>query len=108
MEARKGINALKQGLGDTMAQRSLLALAQTEAPKSFEGYDARIAALRTRITGLQQRLGTAVLHHERYLQSLVRAELDRHKQELQTYRVEARYALARLLDEIATGAEGGG
>lgn len=107
-EARKGINALKQGLGDTMAQRSLLALAQTEAPKSFEGYDARIAALRTRITGLQQRLGTAVLHHERYLQSLVRAELDRHKQELQTYRVEARYALARLLDEIATGAEGGG
>lgn len=106
-EARKGINGLKQELSDAMTQRSLLALAQVEAPKRFEGYDARINMLRTRITGLQQRLAAAVLHHERYLQSLVHAELDRHKRELQTYRIEARYALARLLDEIATGAEGG-
>jgi hypothetical protein len=106
-EARKEVNGLKQVLSDAMAQRSLLALAQDEAPKRFEGYDARIAALHTRIAGLQQRLAAAVLRHERYLQSLMRAEFDRHKRELQTYRIEARYALARLLDEIATGAEEG-
>lgn len=106
-EARKGVNGLKQDLSDAMAQRSLLALAQDEAPRRFHGYDGRIADLRTRITGLRQRLDAALQRHERYLQSLVRAELEHHKRELQTYRLEARYALARLLDEIATGAEGG-
>lgn len=106
-EARKGVNGLRQELSDAMAQRSLLALAQVEAPKSFEGYDVRIAALHTRIAALQQRLAAAVMHHERYLQSLVQAELSHHKRELQNYRLEARYALARLLDEIATGVEEG-
>jgi hypothetical protein len=106
-EVRKGVNGLRQVLSDAMAQRSLLALAQVEAPKRFEGYDERIANLHTRIAALQQRLAAAVLHHELYLQSLVHAELDRHKRELQSYRIEARYALARLLDEIATGAEEG-
>ncbi|MGE0370328.1 MAG: tetratricopeptide repeat protein [Gammaproteobacteria bacterium] len=105
-EARKGVNALKEELGKAMAQRSLLAVAQVEAPKRFEGYDARIEDLRVRVTGLQQRITGVLLRHERYLQSLVYAELDRHKRELHTYRIEARYALARLLDEIATGAEG--
>jgi predicted nucleic acid-binding Zn-ribbon protein len=90
-----------------MAQRSLLALAQVEAPKRFEGYDERIANLHTRIAALQKRLAAAALRHEQYLQSLVRAELDRHKRELESYRLEARYALARLLDEIATSAEEG-
>jgi hypothetical protein len=106
-EARKGINVLRQDLSDAMAQRSLLALAQVEAPKRFEGYDERIANLHTRIAALQKRLAAAALRHEQYLQSLVRAELDRHKRELESYRLEARYALARLLDEIATSAEEG-
>lgn len=105
-EARKGVNALKEDLGEAMAQRALLAVAQVEAPKRFEGYDARIDDLRVRVTGLQQRIAGALLRHERYLQTLVYTELERHKRELHTYRIEARYALARLLDEIATGAEG--
>lgn len=105
-EARKGVNALKDELDDAMAQRSLLAVAQVEAPRRFEGYDARITGLRARVSDLQQRLAGAVLRHEQYLQSLVQVELERHKREIYTYRLEARYALARLLDEIATGAEG--
>jgi len=105
-EARKGINGLRQEFSNAMEQRSLLAMAQVEAPKRFEGYDVRIAALNTRIAALRQRLATAIQRHERFLQSLVHAELDRHKRELQTYRLEASYALARLLDEIATGIEG--
>ncbi len=105
-DARKSVNALKDELGTAMAQRSLLAVAQVEAPKRFEGYDARIADLRARVAVLQRRLAGAVLGHERYLQSQVQAELERHKGELRTYQLEARYALARLLDEIATGPEG--
>lgn len=105
-DARKRVNALKDELGAAMAQRSLLAVAQVEGPKRFEGYDARILDLRARVAVLQQRLAGAVLGHERYLQSQVQAELERHKGELHTYRLEARYALARLLDEIATGPEG--
>jgi chromosome segregation ATPase len=105
-EVRKGIHALQQELGDTAERRTRLAQAQIEAPKRFEGYDGRIAELRTRIAGLQQRLAAAVLQHERFLQALIREELDHHKRELQSYRLEASYALARLLDEIATGAEG--
>lgn len=62
----------------------------------------RLAALQLRIAGLQPRLGAAVQRHERYLLTLVHEELGRQKHELQTYRVEARYARARLLDEIAT------
>jgi len=105
-DARKSVNALKDELGTAMAQRSLLAVAQVEAPKRFEGYDARITDLRARVSVLQRRLAGAVLGHERYLQSQVQAELERHKGELHTYQLEARYALARLLDEIATGPEG--
>lgn len=105
-EARKGVNALKDELGDAMAQRSLLAVAQVEAPRRFEGYDARITDLHARVGALQRRLADAALRHERYLQSQVQAELERHERELHTYQIEARYALARLLDEIATGTEG--
>ena len=74
--------------------------------RRFGSIGLAISDLRTRIAGLQQRLATAVLQHERFLQALVREELGRHKQELQNYRREASYALARLLDESATGAEG--
>lgn len=105
-DVRKSVNVLKDELGAAMAQRSLLAVAQVEGPKRFEGYDARIIDLRARIAVLQRRLAGAVLGHERYLQSQVQAELERHKDELRTYQLEARYALARLLDEIATGPEG--
>jgi hypothetical protein len=47
---------------------------------------------------LQQRLAAVAIRQNQYLQVLAIDELDRQKQRIATYQVQARYALASIYD----------
>jgi len=104
-ETRKGIDQLVASLDEAKARRARVLAAQSEAPKSFRGYDARIASMRQRVARLQQRLGAVLQTYESFLRATVVTELYRRRQEIQDYGVQTRYAVAGLLDEMATGFE---
>ena len=104
-ETRKGIDQLVASLDEAKTRRAQVLAAQSAAPKAFRGYDARIASMRQRVARLQQRLGAVLKTYESFLRASVVTELYRRRQELQDYGVQSRYAVAGLLDEMATGFE---
>lgn len=106
-DARREVAALDAALERVAEGQARLLQAQEEAPGRFEGFDARIADLRTRIAALRERLSDATGRHERYLQTLTVAELDRQRDRARAYGARARYELAGLLDEIASEAADG-
>jgi outer membrane protein assembly factor BamD (BamD/ComL family) len=105
-EVRKHLAALADDIEALAARRDGLDRAQRDAPARFEGFDARIADLRDRVTRLRQRVALSVAAHERYLQGLAVAELERQKRRLDGDRALGRHQLARLLDGMALAAAG--
>ena len=73
--------------------------AQVSATKAFEGYDARIAVLRGKISPLLSKVSDQAAKQERYLENLAVAELEQHKQRLSTYLLQARFAVAQIYDQ---------
>ncbi|HTB66289.1 MAG TPA: hypothetical protein VK727_08675, partial [Steroidobacteraceae bacterium] len=59
--------------------------------------------LKTRITELQARLASAEKGQQAYLQQIAVAELSDQKDRLDTYEVQARFALATMYDKAASG-----
>lgn len=104
-ETRKGVDQLVASLDEAKARRARVLAAQSTAPKAFRGYDARIASMRQRVARLQQRLEAVLKTYESFLRASVVTELYRRRQEIQDYGVQTRYAVAGLLDEMATGLE---
>ena len=71
----------------------------------FTGYDDRIEALRSRILALLPAIDAARGNASGHLQQLALDELEVRKQRLVSYRNQARYALARSYDQLATSGD---
>ncbi len=99
-ETRKAVTALATALAQVEQGQTRLLQAQLDAPERFEGFDARIAALSERIAALRQQLIDVTGRHEKYLQALTVAELERQRARAGEHRLRARYELAALLDEM--------
>ena len=67
----------------------------------FDGYNRRIEALRQRILALLPRMQASRDNASEQLQQLALQELETRRQRLASYRIQARYALARSYDLIA-------
>ncbi|MEA2080440.1 MAG: hypothetical protein U9P00_11395, partial [Pseudomonadota bacterium] len=67
----------------------------------FDGYDRRIEAMRLRLLALLPRIQASRDHASEQLQQLALKELETRKQRLASYRIQARYALARSYDQVA-------
>lgn len=101
-QAKKDLKQIDGELAQTRERQEALRRAQVDAPKSFEGYGARIVQLRGRIAGLQARVRAMSSAHARYLEDLAVAELTTQKERLAAYLTQARFAVAQMYDEASS------
>lgn len=78
--------------------------ARAEWPRQFAEQSARIATLRPRVAGLQAAAQQTLARQREFLQGLAVEELQAQRARLNTYIVQARFALASIYDRAAANA----
>lgn len=105
-DVEKQLQALEAPVTEASAKHQQVTEALENAQSGFDGYDRRIAAMRKRIVALLPRIQTSRDNASDQLQQLALQELETRRQRLESYRIQARYALARSYDQIAQQSEG--
>ena len=100
-ELKKGLRELDEAIAKTRSSDASLKNAWHKAPASFEGYAQRIKAQNARIRTLQSKVKQAMQQQERHIQAIARREIQRQQQRIESYLVRARFAQARLYDNLA-------
>lgn len=96
-------------LADTRLAREKLQASGIEAPVGFEGFEQRIAGYKRTLRELQARTLQTRLAQGVHLERLAVKELERQKQRVATYLVQARFAMAQTYDSaLNTGAADAG
>lgn len=100
-EARKRLQELDAEIKQTGESQASLRKAIVDAPKTFEGFDSRLASLRAEILRMQPQVDFALNDQSLFLQQIAISELERRKTILGGYRSQARFALAQTWDQAA-------
>jgi Tetratricopeptide repeat len=98
---RRSVKELEAELKETQKRAVLVGQARAGVPTDTGAYAGRIAAIRTRMDQLQQRLADVSGQQNRYLQALAIGELEGQKVRIETYQIQARYELAAIYDHAA-------
>jgi hypothetical protein len=98
---RRSVKELEAGLVETQKRAVLVQQARAAMPSNTGVYAGRVAAIRARMDQLQQRLADVSAQQNRYLQAIAIRELERQKQRISTYQIQARYELAAIYDHAA-------
>ncbi len=100
---RRAVKELAADLKETQRRVVLVRQARQSIPTS-NGADAeRVAAVAARLEQLHDRLATIEDQEDHYLQTLAIDALTDQKGRIETYQVQARYALATIYDRAANG-----
>jgi tetratricopeptide (TPR) repeat protein len=99
---RRDLRDTGQALVETQRARRSVYEAMRNQPLIFERFNARVAGLDPRLATLQTRLDTTMDRQRAYLQSIAIDELQAQKRRLDSYSVQARFALAAIYDLSAT------
>ena len=99
---RKGIKDLDRSLKEAQRRHVLVERAQEEAPRRTLEFAGRIDALHPRLDSLQGRVDQALGAQDLYIQNIAVSELEAQKQRLDTYLVQARFALATIYDRSSS------
>jgi len=102
-QERRTLKDLDLALHEAQSRWIRVDRARHNVPTNTGEFAARLAALKTRITQLQARLASAEKGQQGYLQQIAVAELSDQKDRLDTYEVQARFALATMYDKAASG-----
>jgi hypothetical protein len=102
-QERRTLKDLDLALHEAQSRWIRVDRARHNVPTNTGEFAARLAALKTRITELQARLASAEKGQQAYLQQIAVAELSDQKDRLDTYEVQARFALATMYDKAASG-----
>jgi len=105
-KVRQGLRETDVELARAREQRGLVDEAGIAAPRSTEGFAARVGELGGRMSDLQPRIDRAAAAQERVLANVAVAELEAQKARLASYATQAQFALAALYDSAV--AAGGG
>lgn len=100
-QIKKQLQALEQPLQDAKQQHDRVEYALKNAENGFVGYEDRIRELQARIHTLRPKVQLALQQSGDALQQMALKELQQRKHRLVSYRNQARYALARNLDQLA-------
>ena len=100
-DVEKQLQALEAPVTEATSKHQQVSDALENVQVGFDGYDKRIAAMRKRILALLPDIQTSRDNASDQLQRLALKELETRKQRLASYRIQARYALARSYDQIA-------
>ncbi|MFQ5983187.1 MAG: tetratricopeptide repeat protein, partial [Woeseiaceae bacterium] len=99
---RRDLRDTGQALVETQRARRSVDEAMRDEPAMFEGFDSRVAGLKPRVESLKSRVEAAMGRQRAFLQSIAVDELRAQKERLDTYSVQARFALAAIYDLSAT------
>jgi hypothetical protein len=99
---RRAVKELEASLIETQKRALLVKQARAGVPTNTGEFATRVAAIRARMDRLQQRLATLSERQNRYLQALAIEELERQKQRIETYQIQARFELAAIYDKATS------
>ncbi len=102
---RRDLRLSGEALVETQRSRRQVDESIRGEPLTFSAFDERVAGLRPRVLNLRARVGNVMDRQRTYLQSIAVGEMRAQQKRLQTYSVQARFALAAIYDLSATGAE---
>ena len=99
---RRDVQDIGQALVDTQRARRNVDQTMRNEPTLFQSFNARVDGLNPRIDALMFQVDIAIGRHRAFLQSIAVDELRAQQQRLNTYSVQARFALAAIYDLSAT------
>jgi hypothetical protein len=100
---RSALEETDAALAEARERYALVEQAGEFAPRSTEGFAARVRELEGRMARLQPRIDATAAAQERMLASIAVRELEAQKARLASYATQAQFALAALYDGAASG-----
>jgi hypothetical protein len=101
-QAKQSLRDLDEALAENEGRREQIAQAREKAPREFDSFEARIAALKPRIARLQGLTAELAHAQEAQLNDLAIAELRVRRERLVSYLTQARFAVAQIYDHAAS------
>ena len=102
---RRNLQETGEALVETQRARRQVDDSMTRQPLEFQSFDDRVYGLEPRIEALKMRVGDAMAEQRAFLQAIAVGELQAQQRRLDTYTVQARFALAAIYDRAATVTE---
>lgn len=102
---RRNLRQTGEALVETQRARRQIDESMRLQPLEFAGFEDRVYGLEPRLEGMKMRVEDQMAEQRAYLQSIAVGELQAQKQRLDTYTVQARFALAAIYDIAATVGE---
>jgi hypothetical protein len=106
-KVRRDLRQTGEVLVDTQRSRRHVDEAMRKEPLIFEELTARVNGLSPKIDGMKLRVEESMVAQRGFLQRIAMDELQAQKQRLDTYSVQARFALATIYDRSSTAASTG-
>ncbi len=104
---QRALREVDAGLEELQDRWARLEQARGTVLASTQDFSARIAALAERVKATRARLAQASEQQSQYLDSVAESELQAQKQRLDTYALQARFALADIYDRNSNDDHGG-
>jgi hypothetical protein len=98
---RKSLNDLDRQLREAQRRHHQVSSAREDWPEKFTALTTRIEALQPRVLGLRGRAEAALARQRQFLQGIAVEELQAQRDRLNTYLLQARFALASIYDRSA-------
>jgi tetratricopeptide (TPR) repeat protein len=98
---KSSLRELDRSLKEAQRRHHQVETAREQWPETFHELTDRIAGLAPRVLGLHGSVQTALLRQQDFLRDVAVAELQAQRDRLDTYRVQARFALASIYDRAA-------
>ena len=102
---RRDLRETGEALVETQRARRQVDDSMQKQPVEFQAFDERVYGLDPRIEVLKMRVGDAMAEQRAFLQAIAVGELQAQQRRLDTYTVQARFALAAIYDRAATATE---
>jgi len=102
---RRDLNDAGEALVATQRSRRKIDETMRKEPLQFDELSKRVYGLGPKIEGMKMRVEDALEKQRAYLQAIAVGELQAQKQRLDTYTVQARFALAAIYDVAAADGE---
>jgi hypothetical protein len=99
---RRDLRLTGEALVETQRARRQIDETMRTEPQLFAGFNNRVEGLSPQIDALKARVESAMINQRAFMEGVAVDELQAQKQRLDTYTVQARFALAAIYDRAAT------
>jgi tetratricopeptide (TPR) repeat protein len=102
---RRDLRETGEALVETQRARRQVDDSMQKQPLEFRAFDDRVYGLEPRIESLKMHVGDAMAEQRAFLRAIAVGELQAQQRRLDTYTVQARFALAAIYDRASTVTE---